>query len=95
MDCFGTYFTHVQTCDNVRVQNATQWTASVHNLHMYKPVIPFVFKVPPDLKRRLRIITNRVDLKRSFYEEEELIWWGVSMKKMKKKEKKKKKKGSM
>ena len=26
----GTYFTHVQTCDNVRVQGATQWTASVH-----------------------------------------------------------------
>ena len=23
MDCFGTYFTHVQTCDNVRVQSAT------------------------------------------------------------------------
>ena len=30
MHCFGTYFTHVQTCDNVRVQSATQWTASVH-----------------------------------------------------------------
>ena len=28
MDCFGTYFTHVQTCDSVRVQSATQWTAS-------------------------------------------------------------------
>ena len=34
MDCLGTYFTHVQTCDNVRVQNATQWIASVHTLHM-------------------------------------------------------------
>ena len=45
-------------------------------------MITFVFKVPPDLKRRLRIITNRVGL-RSFYEEEELIWWGVSMKKKK------------
>ena len=45
MDCFGTYFTHVQTCDNVRVQSATQWTASVHTLHMSKPVIAFVFKV--------------------------------------------------
>ena len=56
MDCFGTYFTHVQTCDNVRVQSAigndnvrvqsaTQWTASVHTLHMSKPVITFVFKV--------------------------------------------------
>ena len=29
MDCFGTYFTHVQTCDSSRVQSATQWTASV------------------------------------------------------------------
>ena len=29
MHCFGTYFTHVETCDNVRVQSATQWTASV------------------------------------------------------------------
>ena len=45
MDCFGTYFTHVQNCDNVRVQIATQWTASVHTLHMPKPVITFVFKV--------------------------------------------------
>ena len=45
MDCFGTYFTHVQTCGNVRVQSATQWTASVHALHMSKPVITCVFKV--------------------------------------------------
>ena len=45
MDCFGTYFTHAQTCDYVRVQTATQWTASVHTLHMPKPVITFVFKV--------------------------------------------------
>ena len=45
MDCFGTYFTHVRTCDNVRVQSATQWTASVHTLHMSKRVITFVFKV--------------------------------------------------
>ena len=44
MDCFGTYLTHGQTCDNVRVQSATQWTASVHTLHMPKPVITFVFK---------------------------------------------------
>ena len=28
MDCFGTYSTHAQTCDNVRVQSATLWTAS-------------------------------------------------------------------
>ena len=33
MDCFGTYFTHVHTCDDVRVQSATEWTASVHTLH--------------------------------------------------------------
>ena len=26
MDCFGTYFTHVQTCDATRVQCATEWT---------------------------------------------------------------------
>ena len=34
MDSFGTYFQLVQTCDNVRVQSATQRTASVHTLHM-------------------------------------------------------------
>ena len=45
MDCFRTYFTHAQTCDNVRVQSATQWTASVHTLHMPKPVITFVLRV--------------------------------------------------
>ena len=39
MDCFGTYFTHVQTCDVTRVQSATEWTASVHTLHMSKPVM--------------------------------------------------------
>ena len=38
MDCFDTYFTHAQTCDDVHVQSATQWTASVHTLHMLKPV---------------------------------------------------------
>ena len=27
----------VLTCDNVRFQNAMQWTASVHTLHMSKP----------------------------------------------------------
>ena len=36
-DCFGTYSTHAQTCDDVRVQSATEWTASVHTLHMSKP----------------------------------------------------------
>ena len=45
MDTFGTYFRHVQTCDNVRVQSALQWTASLHTLHMSKPVITLVFKV--------------------------------------------------
>ena len=46
MDCFGTDFTHVQTCDNVRVHSAMQMTdASVHTLRMSKPVITFVFTV--------------------------------------------------
>ena len=45
MDCFGTYFTHAQSCDNVRVPSATEWTASVHTLHMPKAVITFVFQV--------------------------------------------------
>ena len=31
MDCFGTYFTHAQSCDNLRVQSAAEWTASVQN----------------------------------------------------------------
>ena len=39
MDCFGTYSKNAQTCDNVRVQSAKQWTASVHTLQMPKPVI--------------------------------------------------------
>ena len=29
-DCFGTYFTHVQTCNVTRVHSATERTASVH-----------------------------------------------------------------
>ena len=37
--CFGTYFTHVQACDVTRVQNATEWTASVHTSHVSKPVM--------------------------------------------------------
>ena len=36
MDCFGAYFTHVQACNVTRVQSATEWTASVHTLHMSK-----------------------------------------------------------
>ena len=39
MDCFGTYFTHAQTCNVTRVQSATEWTASVHTLHMPKHVM--------------------------------------------------------
>ena len=39
MNCFGTYFTHAQTCDVTRVQSATERTASVHTLHMPKPVM--------------------------------------------------------
>ena len=31
--------------DSVRAHSATQWTASVHTLHMSKPVITFVFTV--------------------------------------------------
>ena len=44
-NCFGTYFTHSPPCHNVRVRSARQCTASVHTLHMPKPVITFVFKV--------------------------------------------------
>ena len=29
---------HAQTCDNVPVQSATQWAASVHTLHMPKHI---------------------------------------------------------
>ena len=36
MDCFGTYLTHAQSCDYVRVHSATDWAASVHTLHMPK-----------------------------------------------------------
>ena len=32
MDCFGTYFTHAQSCDNVHVQSAMEWAASVKYL---------------------------------------------------------------
>ena len=39
MDCFGTYFTHVQTCNVTRVESATEWTASVHTLRTSKPVM--------------------------------------------------------
>ena len=39
VDCLGTYFTHAQTCNVTRVQRAPQATASVHTLHMPKPVM--------------------------------------------------------
>ena len=42
MDCFGTYFTHAQTCNVTRVQSATEWTASVHSAHMSKPNVTHV-----------------------------------------------------
>ena len=32
---FGTYVTHVQTCDVTRVQSVTEWTASVHTSRMH------------------------------------------------------------
>ena len=32
----GSYFTLVQSCDVIRVQGATEWTASVHTSHMSK-----------------------------------------------------------
>ena len=46
MDCFGTLFT-----DNVHgmFKVLHKWTASVHTLHMSKPVITFVFKVTPEI----------------------------------------------
>ena len=50
IDCFGTYLEHVQTCDDVRVQSATQSTASVHTWNMSKPVMTLMFKV---LRNRL------------------------------------------
>ena len=46
VDCFGTYFTHVQSCDVTRLQSATERTASVHASHMSKAVMIPVFKVP-------------------------------------------------
>ena len=60
MDCFGTYFTHVQTCDDVRVRSATQWTASVHTLRMSKPVMTFVFNVQSATERTASVHTLRM-----------------------------------
>ena len=51
IDCLGTYLTHAQTCDPVRVlHSALEWFAWVNTWHMPKPVITFVFKV---LRNRL------------------------------------------
>ena len=61
MDCFGTYFTHAQACDNVRVKSATQWTASVHTLHMPKPVLTSVHTLHmprPVITFVLRVLRN-------------------------------------
>ena len=33
----GTFLTHAQSCNVICVQSATEWTASVHTLHMFKP----------------------------------------------------------
>ena len=46
VDCFGTYVTHVQSCDVTRLQSAKERTASVHTSHMSKAVMIPVFKVP-------------------------------------------------
>ena len=34
MDCFGAYTLHMSKPNVTRVQSATEWTASVHTLHM-------------------------------------------------------------
>ena len=57
IDCFGTDLKHVQTCDDVRVQSATQSTASVHTWNMSKPVMTFVFKVLRNQLLRYRLET--------------------------------------
>ena len=44
IDCFGTYFKHVQTCDDVLFQSAMQSTDSVHSWNMSKPVMTFFSK---------------------------------------------------
>ena len=46
MDCFGTYFTHVPTCDVTCVQKATEWNALVHTSHMSDVQTCDVTRVP-------------------------------------------------
>ena len=61
MDCFGTYFTHAHSCDNVHVQSATGRTASVHthaqscdNVRVQSPTKWIVFS-PFSRFRRFRV----------------------------------------
>ena len=54
MDCFGTYFTHAQTCNVTRVQSATEWTASVHTLHMPKHVMCNVTRVQSATEKKTK-----------------------------------------
>ena len=49
--------THAQTCDNVRVQSATEWAASVTTVHMPTPVITFLLKVLPNRMPRCKFST--------------------------------------
>ena len=82
-DCFGTYLKHVQPCDDVRVQSATQSTASVHTWHMSKPVMTFVFQVLRN--RLLRYMSKpvmtfvfkvlRIRLLRYILETCPTLWW--------------------
>ena len=48
MDCFGTYFTHVQTCDVTRVQSATQYDCfGAYFTHCFGVRLSvFVFRLP-------------------------------------------------
>ena len=45
MDCFGTYTLHMPKPNVTRVQSATEWTASVHTLHICPNLMSPVFKV--------------------------------------------------
>ena len=64
MDRFGTYLTHAQTCDDVRVRSATGmvcfWFASVHITHMSNPVMTFGFIVLQNGQLKKGIF-NRLD----------------------------------
>ena len=45
MDCLGTYFTHAETCDKVRVPHATGRIALDSTFGVTTPVTMFVFKM--------------------------------------------------